>query len=58
MQIRLTATIIALVTTGLQAADYPLAPHLAGPWWTIADDPDLGALKGIQITRLEWAAVR
>ena len=23
---------------------YPLTPHLAGPWWTIAGDPDLGAL--------------
>jgi len=55
MQIRLTATIIALVTTGLQAADYPLTPHLAGQWWTIAGDPNLGALTGPKQQPVDFA---
>ena len=30
---------------------YPLTPHLAGPWWTIAGDPDLGALTAPSSSR-------
>jgi hypothetical protein len=37
----ITAT-TALLTTLLQAADYPLTPRLFGDWWTVAGDPDLG----------------
>jgi beta-xylosidase len=36
--------IAAFLTTRLVAADAPLTPHLTGDWWTVAGDPDLGAL--------------
>jgi hypothetical protein len=46
MKLPLTTAIIAWVSTGLQAADYPLTPDLAGEWWTVAGAPDLGPLTG------------
>ena len=55
MRLPLTAAIIALVNTGLQAADHRLAPHLAGPWWTIAGDPDLGALTSPKQQPVDFA---
>lgn len=55
MPIRLTATIIALLTTGLQAADHPVAPRVAGPWWTVARDPDLGVLTNPKQQPVDFA---
>src|SRR5688572_5650603 len=28
-----------------RAADHPLVPRLVGEWWTVAGNPDLGALS-------------
>src|SRR5437868_9605340 len=38
------AVVIALARLCVEAANQPLVPRLAGNWWTIATDPDLGAL--------------
>jgi hypothetical protein len=43
MRHRSIALLIAF-TGSLNAADAPLHPRIAGDWWTIAGDPDLGPL--------------
>ena len=35
---------LALVASGVSAADAPKRPEVAGDWWQIAGDPDLGEL--------------
>ncbi len=35
---------LALLTTTLCAANHPLSPRIAGEWWTVAGDPNLGEL--------------
>src|SRR5690349_16609285 len=37
-------TMATLLATSLYAAEHPLVPRLVGNWWTIATDPNLGAL--------------
>ncbi len=34
----------ALLVQGIHAAHPPVTPRLVGEWWTVAGDPDLGAL--------------
>ena len=36
--------IVSLFAVKLEAANAPLMPRLVGGWWTVATDPDLGAL--------------
>ena len=40
----IAALVLALLGTSLSAADHPVTPRIAGEWWTIAGDPDLGEL--------------
>src|SRR5213595_2728008 len=36
--------VLSLLVAELRAANPPLTPQLAGNWWTVATDPDLGPL--------------
>lgn len=36
---------LVLLIPSLLAAEAPLIPRIAGSWWTVAGDPDLGALS-------------
>lgn len=40
------AAILAFTATAAAAADHPLVPRIAGDWWTVAGNPDLGPLTG------------
>jgi hypothetical protein len=40
----LLAAVLAALAAAGSAADHPLRPELVGEWWTMAGNPDLGAL--------------
>ncbi len=51
----LSALLAVLLTTSLFAADPPLTPRIAGQWWTIAGDSDLGDLTTVKQQPVDFA---
>jgi Glycosyl hydrolases family 32 N-terminal domain len=49
------ALFLALVASNSYAADAPLRPQLAGDWWQIAGDPDLGELTSPKQQPVDFA---
>jgi hypothetical protein len=44
MRLFLAVLAAAQLVSAAQAVDYPVTPRLSNDWWTVASDPDLGAL--------------